>query len=739
MDVPVLLNARARVESGTGQNYIVLESNESLAEPIVQLTLEIRCDKTGNVTRQYILLSDPHESFLKTEQPPVQPVLLPPPLAVLPADVGLVAPAEHSPAAPAVSAPRSSKPAAPVAQLASIAQDAKVLVPAGPMASAGAIPPARTRKPRVVRDVLRLEPPGDDAEGRFGSAEGGCCFRLSYELGEREGAPVTEEERDRLRMEFAERMGEGEILQKLLEMRDRVQVLKGQVSELSAQLVAEEARLQSDAQSSQFAWLISGMAGIAALSAGIWLWRRSTRRERFDLEASDLFDTGISHSPGVHQADLTGESTQPETQHENDDTRENKYENKYQDNGENKYQDKHEDRHLDEREPGLPQAATPASEMPLSPYTPVATTAPALEAGLEYVSARPAAVEAAVAPVAAQPDAPGYASNLRVLEFPVVTTASAASAFEAAKVAGEESLEKPLLADREPQQVAQSEHPQEVEQHTAFDFSLSDDEISAADFDLPLDSQPADHMELTLDLEPDGTSLSPAAQRILDGERARLSDPDNQFVYEDDLFPAIVAGGETPAVLEPVMAAPLDEDLDPDLVARRTQSYRDEYIRQRFPEIAAGSIELNKPATVVEGARSMYQEDQDVARAVGLLELARSAQPKYVQLWLCLFEIYWREGMQAAFVDLARRFRDAFTEAYPEWPMIVKLGRELDPANALFRGDGLPPVQESMPNWLNAELDMVGHMLSRELRDQVLEHADATSKRQVPGPGLDIR
>ena len=808
MDVPVLLNARARVESGAGRDYIFLESNESLAEPIVQLTLEVRCDKTGNVTRQYTLLSDPHESFLKAEQPPVQTVLPTPQPADPPAQVAVVAPLANSPAVPSANSPAASAASAPriARQAVSGAQPGTVAHNTPIAAPATVIAPVRTRKPRVVRDILRLEPPGEDLEGRFGTAEGGCCFRLSYELGEREGAPITEEERDRLRMEYAERMGEGEILQKLLAMRDRVQVLKAQVNELSAQLSAEDARLQSDAQSAQFAWLVSGMAGAAALAAGAWLWWRRTRRERFDLDTSDLFDTGVLHSRAGYQADADAGSKAQATQRG--------YE--------------------EDREPDFQQSAAAAAEMPVRSSAYAATKAPALETGLHYVSARPAAEEA-MAPLRAQIDANGFLSYVsagpaadeamavpagahidvgdfqsivQMAQAPLGTATSTTSSVDYGKVAEQRvaALEVPKNAfalDPDPLQLATPLNAPDVEQPTAFDFDLSDDGSNAAsnessnessneannnevEFDLPLDGalanhqdatpagQPfstsmnrqapasadhqsfatAEHLDLTFDLEPDSSALSPEGRRILENEQARLSEPEQRVSNgnelftamvaggTDDLFPAIVSGGTTGKPVNPVtpvMAPPPVEDPDPELAARRMQTYRDEYIRERFPEIAAGSIELDKPATVVEGARIMYQEDQDVSRAVGLLELAWSAQPKYVQLWLCLFEIYWLEGMQSAFVDLARRFRDAFSEKHPEWPMIVKLGRELDPANSLFRGAGLPVVQDSTPNWLNAELDMVGHMLSRELRERVLEHAAATGKRQGAGPELGIR
>ena len=83
----------------------------------------------------------------------------------------------------------------------------------------------------------------------------------------------------------------------------------------------------------------------------------------------------------------------------------------------------------------------------------------------------------------------------------------------------------------------------------------------------------------------------------------------------------------------------------------------------------------SKPVTSV----SSREFNQDTGRAIGLLQLAWSLHPRLVPLWLALLEIYWLEGMRDDYVDLALRFRSTFP-THPQWPLVVKLGRELDPA-----------------------------------------------------------
>lgn len=166
-------------------------------------------------------------------------------------------------------------------------------------------------------------------------------------------------------------------------------------------------------------------------------------------------------------------------------------------------------------------------------------------------------------------------------------------------------------------------------------------------------------------------------------------------------------------------------DLEPD-PALRAMEYKNAYIAARFPEIAAGNIVLDDYASVIEGARIFYQDDQDAAKAVELLRVALTTHPEHGGLWLAFFEILWLERAAPEFADLAQRYlARGDGRADSNWPMIAKLGRELDPGNALYSADGLPETGDSSPNWLSAELDMMGDVLALELRTQVLELRDA--------------
>ena len=167
--------------------------------------------------------------------------------------------------------------------------------------------------------------------------------------------------------------------------------------------------------------------------------------------------------------------------------------------------------------------------------------------------------------------------------------------------------------------------------------------------------------------------------------------------------------------LPPHIAVPLDPAL-------RAAEYKKAYILGRFPEIAAGNIVLGNPASVIEAARIFYQDDHNPAKAVELLRIALATDPEQVRLWLALFEILSLESMAGEFADLAERYYSTCAgHKDSHWPRIAALGRALEPGNPLYRGDDLPPVDRSNPNWLNSPLDMMGDALALELRTRVLE------------------
>jgi len=690
MEVPVLLNARARIETAGTQSFIVLESGELLAEPIIHLVLDVLCERTASVTRHFTLLSDPLEMFARNEAAAVPPVAATAPSPSAPGDtvrplvIETVTPVAKPAPGLANVEPAVPKPAMRAAKPAPLPR---------PAAATPASPTQRAIKPKVPpQDVLRLEAPSDEAEDVFGSGENGCCFRLSYELAEREGVPVTEAERDRLRMEYAERMGEGEILQRLLSLREQINVLKGQVNDLNAQHIADDERRERDAQSEHFAWMASGILGLVALAAGAWLWWKRPRREPFAIEGLDLSDT----APPPASADLS-----PESGNESD------------------------IQGIKAENAPAPPPREPARDTSQSLPFPAGTKDSYISGGTTETATAPR-IPAEAAATAPTPAGIAYdggiEKTMRLSKPPAMAVAPPEQIEDRSSAREPEGRDGITLPDPEPLQEAMPAEPG-VQADSAFDFDLSDDGFAEPHFDLRLDSTPSDPAELSLDPETLNSGF-PLLTSDLPGPDAAEPDPDFRLEEAPPIFPESKIT-PTPATsgAARITTVPAENDIDPALAAERSLAYRKAYIAERFPEIAAGSIELDKPATVVEGARIMYQEDQDVSRSVGLLELAWSMEPRYVDVWLCLFEIYWLEGMQASYVDLARRFQDAFSRKHPEWPMIAKLGRELDPANGLFRPDGLPAVQDSTPNWLNAQLDMMGHVLTRELRDQVLEQS----------------
>ncbi|MFM9971606.1 MAG: FimV family protein [Burkholderiales bacterium] len=637
-DLPVMHGAMPRIESVAGRSYLVLASAETTAEPILRLTLEVRCDKTGNITRQYLLLLDPADRFVVPAAAPSISAL--PQQNVAAPEINL--PAAKPPIVAAASAPiplqaPRTATTAPVPRAAANPLVANTVPQAeatrAPNPSA-ARPP---RAPRATRDVLRLEPTIDDSGGTFGAP--GCCFRLAYELSETQ--PVSQAERDRLRREFAERMGEDDVMPRLLSLRDQIEELKNRVMSMESERATLEAARQHE-QSGRFAWLISLVLGTVALVAGIGLWMRRPRREPFAITASNLYDTG-AHTPAETALAEAGKIP-------------------------------------DSRSASATATAEvygDASESDATMVQPYTAVAPAIAIAIASVAERTQSAQylgAAHAEHQGEPVQPAQDSDWtqRLWAPPAQPTTAPHSDQPRAENAHPLAL-VPNLPDGEHQDDS-ALNPNALE---AFTFNLDDlDENSSEPmFDLTLDATPTQGLDLSLDMPP-----------------------------------------ETEA------------DIDAPSAKQRTLQYRNAYVAERFPEIAAGSIDLDKPAEVVEGARIMYQEDQDVSRAVGLLQLAWSMNSQHLALWLCLFEIYWLEGMHAAYVDLGRRFREAFSIGHLEWPMIAKLGRELEPNNLLFRSDGLPAVEDNKPNWLNAQLDMMGHVLSREMRDQVMEYCAASTQ-----------
>lgn len=88
-------------------------------------------------------------------------------------------------------------------------------------------------------------------------------------------------------------------------------------------------------------------------------------------------------------------------------------------------------------------------------------------------------------------------------------------------------------------------------------------------------------------------------------------------------------------------------------------------------------------------------------RAIDLLQAYLENHPDDTQLWTKLLEIYSSQGMKQEFEQLALRCQSKM-EASDLWPSVKKMGRQLEPANLLYRGDpeqaGPATVMEAVPS-----------------------------------------
>jgi len=210
--------------------------------------------------------------------------------------------------------------------------------------------------------------------------------------------------------------------------------------------------------------------------------------------------------------------------------------------------------------------------------------------------------------------------------------------------------------------------------------------------------------------------------------------PDHRF---DDEAPE---AGRAVAESDAMLTTRLDAAEAPDLRRR--------YLEERFPEIANGTISLKDDDSVVKGARLFY-EDGALPRAVELLQFAIEERPAAQKPWLALFEILRLENLGGEFAALAARFKDHHG-ATENWRKVQFIGRELDPANPLFRDEafssletiGYPQAAKTAEiafdplaeNWLNAPMDFTSDALAAELRRGVLADAGVAEADLIPDP-----
>jgi phage tail protein X len=201
-----------------------------------------------------------------------------------------------------------------------------------------------------------------------------------------------------------------------------------------------------------------------------------------------------------------------------------------------------------------------------------------------------------------------------------------------------------------------------------------------------------------------------------------------------------------------IEAEPVDMGATLALEAPDAGALRRRYIEERFPEVVSGTLSLEDPASVVKGARLLY-EDGSMPRAIELLQFAIEEHPGEVRPWLALFEIYRLERLTNEFAELARRFYEQHGNT-EYWRKVRYFGREIDPGNFLYRddvdaletiapgngrrdkGERFDPARE---NWLEAPMDFEDGVLANELRKALMSGAGVVDQDLVPNPMPALR
>ncbi|MEO5675963.1 MAG: hypothetical protein ABIQ84_00320, partial [Usitatibacter sp.] len=196
------------------------------------------------------------------------------------------------------------------------------------------------------------------------------------------------------------------------------------------------------------------------------------------------------------------------------------------------------------------------------------------------------------------------------------------------------------------------------------------------------------------------------------------------------------------------------------LPEKNASELRRRYIEERFPEVQNRTIALEDPTSVIKAARLFY-EDGAIARAVELLQFAVDEKPTEVRPWLALFEIFRLERLSGEFATLAERFREHHGNS-ESWRKVQYFGREIDPANALYRETTVNTLETIGPreakrlaaglssvgaanfdpiaeNWLNAPMDFENEVLANELRMKLMTEAFLTEQDLVPNPMPALR
>jgi hypothetical protein len=93
-------------------------------------------------------------------------------------------------------------------------------------------------------------------------------------------------------------------------------------------------------------------------------------------------------------------------------------------------------------------------------------------------------------------------------------------------------------------------------------------------------------------------------------------------------------------------------------------------------------IALNEADSIIDEV-NLYLAYGWHKKAIDLLKLHIEKDPKEVQAWLMLFQIYRREEMKEEYAQLARHFREVFEDKVL-WHTVQKIGREFDADNPVY-------------------------------------------------------
>jgi hypothetical protein len=158
---------------------------------------------------------------------------------------------------------------------------------------------------------------------------------------------------------------------------------------------------------------------------------------------------------------------------------------------------------------------------------------------------------------------------------------------------------------------------------------------------------------------------------------------------------------------------------------------REFHITQQFQPAAERVVALSSPEEIVQQARTHYMEDNDVFKAIDLLEMAVSARRDSPRPWQALFAIYRRENMPERYQRLVLAYRGVFGQD-ASWPAIRALGHQLDPTNPLYGDDagGEPIPEDLVERWLGVPLDFTAHLLANEMHDQLMDTYSGRKRRQ---------